>query len=1339
MAADKHPTDGRLCRRRAGPSLALGVLLGAGMLVLLSGCSEEQKTGVVVKRIESRAELAGGPLQYGDEGDFLLQNSKIRAVVLDAGHGASPALWGGALVDIDLVRPFAEFRAGNGLDQFFLIHPMVNLNVPNPETGGVHGWVSPDGKRGVVRVVGNGDRVLAVLNLMDIIKDLPATIEEMLGMDLPTLEELLKGLYGIELDLDAALDITTRVATLTDYILEEDNSYIEIVTVFRAIGGEECANKKDDDGDGLKDCADPDCSLDYECPDWCAEQECPDGAACHAFWGGCFQTCGAEDDCATGECDQVSGLCVPVAREMKALKSGTNLLDILSGGSLSLIGELSGDMGDILEVLPDLLAQITEKPGFVTGDMPLLGSNAHTFVPGIGYELDTQYRLMFMRGINALLDPMAFDAMTGVAEKVSYGYFTRDGSILFPFSTESLTASMTHGLNCLHASDDDAECDELEFSSYTRYVAVGDGDVASVYDTIYEVRGTPHGRVKGHVYDIKSFQPISEAQVFAIADPCDEERCTTVAKDCGDFATYIDLAEAARLCSATPATPDGQSMVMSQFVSDRGMDFSPDGSFDGPLAPGVYYLVARKDKRPFSAPAKLEIEEGKTKSAALFIPEPGVLEFRVLDEAARQIPARVTVGHCFPECRGAPGDCPAGQVCDEQFQCRKKGGCSSGADCDPDEVCAGGTCTCNPGHLPGDFVQALGDGYLSDRKVVMELAPDGEGSIELPPGHYDVVFSRGVEYSIDSREVSLLPAQPVFVDAKVYRVVDTTGWISYDQHMHSAGSPDSSVSNYDRLDSALCDGLEVMVMTDHDYIRDLEPYIRELGLWQSVVTWPGDEISTLDVSHLIGFPLHYSEFESAHGALNWQGMTPGDIFTWVRSNGLLPPEEMIVTVAHPRGGMTSYFDVFGVNPYTLEMEQGQVQQQTPLLAPEELSPAFDLIEIMNSKRFDIPRIPTYLEVAAYNEVLAGALANQENKSRQEILGELIPSSGQVVRSLLARTPAEQEAIWRYNTNTPLTLCGLCEDDGGCPEGHACRDVGVGICMVPCDEEAPCGGDAECLDGFCGDPANLPCHAIKGLTDDWLRMLNYGVFKVGVGGSDIHGISNYEVGCLRNYVKSPTDDPVAVDLPALTRTYRKGQSFTTYGPFVDFTIDGKGPGETVALGDGAKLKIRLQSPLWFDVSRVEIIRNGVMEYVFDVDAADEKYKIALPNDGIVNVEATVDIKPGQDSWYVVFAMGVQGRAMTPVYGSAELPPVYLGDLFQSVFGSLPIDLPTYMTFPKVPVYYPQLPYAVTNPIFVDVDGKDENGCLITPQEGPPPEWLCNYPDDYPAEHLPCVCN
>jgi len=1314
-----------------------------GVIVLLAACAAQQETGgVTVKRVESRDELCGGPVQYADQGDFLLQNSRIRAVVLDAGHGASPALWGGALADVDLVRPQAEFQGGKGLDQFFLILPTVNLNAPNPENGWVTSWRSPDGKTGVVRVVGRGDRVLAVLNLMDKVKELPAQVEGMLGMDLPTIQQLLKALFDVDLDLKAALDIKTQVLTSTDYILEEGDSFVRIVTTFRAVSDEVCSEDGDVDGDGLAGCEDPDCSLDPTCPDWCQGVKCDGESRCDAFFGGCFKPCPADGSCPQGECDAVTGLCVPRIREMKPLAAGTSLLDLLSGGTLDLVGGLVGvDMAKVLETLGPMLKEIKEKPGFAAGDMALLGANATTFVPGIGFELETQYRLMFLRGKNALLEPLAFDVMAGLADRVSYGYFSKDGEILFPFSTESLTASMTHGLNCLHAADDDADCDDLALARYTRYLAVGEGDVASVYDVIYQVRGTPHGRVRGHVLDARTFKPLSGADVFAIQDPCDPERCTEVVEGCGQFASYEALEHAARACSATAELPDGRGMVATQFRTDRGMDKTPDGSFEGPLLPGTWYLVARGPGRMLSVPLRVDMTAGGQEDVALPVPVPGSMVFRILDEKGEPLAARVTVGHCFPECARRQ-DCAETEICDTAFQCRPRDGCSSDAGCDPDEVCRNGVCVCNPGRLAGDFFEELGDGYMSDRKVAVELAPTGSGEVLLPPGRYDVVFSHGIEHSIDAREVELVEGVKRFVDARVVRQVDSTGWIGMDQHVHGSGSPDAAVSNGKRLDSALCDGLEVMITTDHDYIKTLQPTIRKLGLWQSVASWSGTEMSTLDVSHLIAWPLKYTEKLSAHGALEWEGMTADSIFRWARERGALSPAETVVTLAHPRGGMTSYFDVFNLNSFTLEPQPGTMQQQSPLLAPENLSPAWDVQEIANSKRFDVQRMPSIAEVVEYNRVLRQTLDGQALKSKQEILGELIPASGNVVRSMLVRTPEEQGDHWSF---PGAPRCVLCNDDKGCPTEplHQCRLTPgqPGVCMVPCGEEAGCPGSLACINGWCGDPASLPCDAIRGLTDEWLRLLSFGVFKPGVGGSDAHGIANFEIGCVRNYVRSPTDDPVAVTLPALAREILAGRSYVSYGPIVDFAIDGKGPGETASLAGrkSVKMKLRVQSADWFDVSRVEVLRNGVLEYVFDAHAEDPSFRIEVPNTGIVNVDAQLDAAPDEDSWYVVFAMGVEGRTMAPVYGSLELPPVYLGDLFQSVFGSLPIALPSYMTFPKIPVYYPQFPFAMTNPVFLDVDGKDSDGCLVSPTAGPPPAWVCNYPEDFPKERIPCICH
>jgi hypothetical protein len=1265
------------------------------ILPLLVACGpEERDIGIVAKRVESRSELPGGPDQFGDEGDYLLANARIRAVVTDAGHSVSPSLWGGGLVDLDLIRPYSEYRAGKGLEQFFLVLPMINLNVPNPtETGSIIPLVLPDETAGAIRVTGRGDRIMAILNLMEH----PAA---------------------------ALLGLKTRFAIQTDYAMEQGQQVVRITTTFRDLGAEKCDDDEDNDDDALADCGDPDCSLDPACPDWCLDRKCGGGTVCDPFYGDCLQPCGPGGNCPDGlACDAPVSLCIPLPKEMDALAEATNLVDVLSGGLISLLtggGELP-----------------TIKPGMVAGDMVLFGANVATFVPDIGYEIDTQYRLVFLRGGNPLTAPPSYDFMAATGDRVSYAYFSLDGAVLFPFSTESLTGSMTHGLNCLIAKDDDAECDNLPFVRYTRYMAVGDGDVASVLNTIYAMRETEHGHVEGAVYDQKSMQPVSGADVYAIKDPCVPDNCVEVPDGCGDFPDYASLAQAARACSATPQNPDGTGMLASQFRTDRGMDNNPDGDFEGPLEPGTYYLVARLGKRPLSQPGKVEIKAGETERVALVLPAPALLSYRVLDEAGEPAPVRVTIGHCFPEC-SRTSDCLPGQRCDAEYQCRPQLGCQTDSECDRDERCVESLCRCSLALLPGEPREELGEGYLSDRKVTMLFAPSGLGTVELPPGHFDVIFSRGMEYSIDSREVELQSDVTSFLEARVYHVVDTRGYISVDQHIHGEGSADASITNEDRITSVLCDGLEFPIMTDHDFIQNLEPTLREMRLMDRMTTLPGEEISTLDVSHLMGWPLQYTLHRSDRGALNWVGKTPEEIFRWVKENGLFSQDRTVAALAHPRGGMQSYFDVYGLNPYTLELEQGMVQEQSPLLAPENFSPAFDMMEFMNSKRFDILRVPTWQELADYQQALNAALEATAGLPKEEILAAIRPISWEATRRFIERTPEQQEGIWGFSGAAGCKLPALCSQTAPCKNKLECVD---GLCLAACDADKPCAEGSECEEGFCRLPANAPpCSVVKSLTDDWFRMLAFGTYKPGMGGSDVHGLVNYEMGSLRNYVRTTTDDPAAISPTDLIEDYMAGHSFATYGPFVEFSIDGKGPGETVQMGirESVELRLRVQSPTWFDVSRVEILRNGKLEIVFDSEAEDPAFRIEVPNPEIVNLDTTLPVSPAEDSWYVAFVMGTKGRSMAPVYGSAELPPVYLGDIFMSVFGALPIALPDYIVPIKLPVYFPQLPVALTNPIFVDVDGPDEDGCSITPQFGPLPDWACNYPDDFVVSHRPCGC-
>jgi hypothetical protein len=70
---------------------------------------------------------------------------------------------------------------------------------------------------------------------------------------------------------------------------------------------------------------------------------------------------------------------------------------------------------------------------------------------------------------------------------------------------------------------------------------------------------------------------------------------------------------------------------------------------------------------------------------------------------------------------------------------------------------------------------------------------------------------------------------------------------------------------------------------------------------------------------------------------------------------------------------------------------------------------------------------------------------------------------------------------------------------------------------------------------------------------------------------------------------------------------------------------------------------------------------------------------------------------------------------PVFSPVELPPVQLQDVVVDALSALPISaaLGEVVPYPKT---YPVYPYAMTNPIWVDVDGDGR----ITPPGLP--DWL-----------------
>ena len=136
--------------------------------LLAVGCrGEEPEVKLQAVKTDSALQLVGGPSSMGQIGDFLLQNDKLRIVIGDINHSWSFGIFGGSLIDIDLVRPEAEYRNGTGLDAFAELFPTVNLLTPNPQPDGVEILADgSDGESAEVRVTGEGAMMFDILKIL---------------------------------------------------------------------------------------------------------------------------------------------------------------------------------------------------------------------------------------------------------------------------------------------------------------------------------------------------------------------------------------------------------------------------------------------------------------------------------------------------------------------------------------------------------------------------------------------------------------------------------------------------------------------------------------------------------------------------------------------------------------------------------------------------------------------------------------------------------------------------------------------------------------------------------------------------------------------------------------------------------------------------------------------------------------------------------------------------------------------------------------------------------------------------------------------------------------------
>jgi hypothetical protein len=871
--------------------------------------------------------------------------------------------------------------------------------------------------------------------------------------------------------------------------------------------------------------------------------------------------------------------------------------------------------------------------GILAGDFVFFGNQTDVWAPHMGFDEEKTVNEAAYAGRNTFQKPLTFDFVAASSSDVSYGYFTapREGEgatvVNVPIIASAATAFLAATKSCLFDKSDDADCDNKRAFIYERYLAVGDGDIASVADDVWKTRKTPTGTVQG-VVQMSTGAAGANAHVYLFRDP-DAKRV---------WNNVDEVAEA-------NYRAENDVGLLDVVDADVGLDLVEDGDFKATIPPGTYLVVARsEDGMSLSKPERISVTAGQTVEVDPVLPEAATIEYRVSDESGALTPAKISLTSL-----------------DANDQPRER---------------------------DGDRRPYLGDGRLGNGVRSIESSATGTGSLRIEPGRYRIVASRGPEFSIFKKDVTVESGGIKRFDAIIAHEVDTTGWMSTDMHLHSQPSFDSGMPLPRRLTTVVDEQVELAIPTDHDVETDYTPTIRELFFTPYVTTAVGVETTTIEQGHFIAFPLKYdSQIQPTHGSHDptcESGAQIIDAMHHMGNDDLVP----LTILAHPRDGFFGYIDQLGVDPFTMARKLGTLEEKNPVFRTASCD--FDAMELINGKRFDLVRTATVEEVVDYNRCRARLDAAKDEAELATVCPEM--SAGlfapckagerfdvckarnrtalawESMKRILIRTPEEEEALWNF----PLTA------EAGQP---LCNPKTYGNGPVP------------------RDAAQQPCTYRSGHVDDYFRYLEHGMIKTQIASSDSHdGV--HEPGYPRTWFQSPTDDPAALSINDAVETLRtKRAAITSYGPFIRANIDGKTFGETAKATRGGKvtLDLHVSTASWFGVDRIEIYENGHLVQVKEpkndpttIDDFNEKVVLDVPAEH-------------RDDWIVVIAMGLQNQnLMSPVVVDVPFGEIQLSKVTSDAFALIPVVNTFFGSTPTLPDWFPTPAYAVSNPIYLDTD-------------------------------------
>lgn len=667
------------------------------------------------------------------------------------------------------------------------------------------------------------------------------------------------------------------------------------------------------------------------------------------------------------------------------------------------------------------------------------------------------------------------------------------------------------------------------------------------------------------------------------------------------------------------------------------------GSFQGRLEPGTYKVIART-RNLKSRVVEVQVKAGEAAFARLLLPREGVVAFTIRDTLGRAIPAKASALRKVSDIDQGRcvGQDPNGCLYDLHIgQHPLETDFRAGWTCSDGKICRGAS-----------DCKGVGDGTCHYRlkadtevREALAVSPNGQGVLRVRPGNYRIVASRGIEYELADATVTISPGEVKTVEIVLRHSVPTPTMISADLHVHTNLSHDVRIPDDQQVISFAAEGVDYFVPTDHNRIRDMQPLVLALRLEEWLKTGIGVELTTFEMGHFNAFPIVLDPAQFHGGNPDW-----------------FKKDE--------RYKDDTGFPIGSSRPLT-GLREGYAPPELfdSLRKRGSLSPDRTIIQVNHPRDSIFGYFNTYKISAddafpVYSTGLSSPVSREFDIDKYEPRFDALEIfNGKLLDLIWSwRIPPDQPAPTGYGGG-PGTLIRL--DNGGK------ADV-----------------------------------AYPGGADDWFNMLNRGIVYTATANSDSHGFDS-EPGSPRNYLLTGSDKPNEMTDEVLSDTIKKRKVMLTNGPILEVEAaestagPWKGIGETLSTSKKEiLLRIRVQAPSWIDVSEILVYQNGKIVRSIPLPESKEIERFSFQK------PLTFDVSEG-DAWFVVTAKGTR-KDLWPVVVPAEIEPFQIGQAVSLIQDTLLASFPIPLNLSSDACLIPSkarliLPYAISNPIWIDTDG------------------------------------